>query len=121
MKRILLGMLICGSTLTTLAQDSSTNTVTTTTTTSGHKYVYYPSENVYFDNQTNTYWYQDKGSQQWTKAQTLPPAIVVDKAGQQELMVNGANPWINNAADIKKYKVKKDGTVKIKMKEKNPQ
>jgi hypothetical protein len=36
-------------------------------------------------------------------------------------MINGVNPWINNATDIKKYKVKKDGTVKVKMKEKTPQ
>ena len=120
MKKIFLGILICGSALTTFAQDSTTNTVTTTTTT-GHKYVYYPSQNVYYDNASNTYWYQDKGAENWTKAQSLPPTIVVDKAGQQEIMIDGTNPWANNAADIKKYKVKKDGSVKIKMKDKSPQ
>ena len=121
MKKIFLGVLICGSALTTFAQDSTTQTVTTTTTTTGHKYVYYPEQNVYYDQASKTYWYQDKGGENWTKAQALPPTIVVDKAGQQEIMIEGTNPWANNAADIKKYKVKKDGSVKIKMKDKSPQ
>ena len=117
MKKILLSMLLCVSTLFAIAQDSTTHTTTTTTTT--HKYFYDPSSNVYYDQSTGTYWYQDKGATEWTKSQTLPSTVVVEKTKEVPVDVNGTDPWKNNTADIKKYKIKKNGTVKIKTRDNN--
>lgn len=117
MKKIFLSILISGSILSASAQDSTVKTTTTTTTTA-HKYSYYPSVNVYFDESTGTYWYLDSGATTWTKTQTLPATIVVEKTPQIPLDYTGEEPWKDNAADIKKYKVKKNGSIKIKMKDK---
>lgn len=117
MKKTLLGILICGSTLSALAQDSNVKTTTTTTSTA-HKYYYYPESNVYFDEVTGNYWYQDKGATQWTKTQTLPATIIVEKTQQNLVPFDGDEPWKNNMKDVKKYKTKKNGAVKIKMKDK---
>jgi hypothetical protein len=117
MKKSLIGILLCLSILFVSAQDSTTHTTTTTTTT--HKYYYDPSSNVYFDQSTGTYWYQDKGSTEWSKTQSLPSTIIVDKTQQVPIDVSGSDPWKNNTADIKKYKIKKNGTVKIKTRDNN--
>jgi hypothetical protein len=117
MKKIFLSILICGSILSAAAQDSTVKTTTTTTTTTPHKYSYYPSTNVYFDGSTGTYWYLENGADTWTKTQTLPATIVVENTPQIPLSYTGEEPWKDNAADIKKYKVKKNGSVKIKMKD----
>jgi len=109
MKKILFLMLISGSMLTASAQ------VTDSTTTTVHKYYYYPSSNVYFDEASGNYWYKDNTSK-WSETQTLPTTITVEKTPRYSLKYNGTEPWKNNAADIKKYKVKKNGTVKMKTK-----
>lgn len=64
MKKIFLSLLVCGSIFSAFAQvDSTTKTTTTTTTTATpHKYSYYPSSDVYFDQSTGNYWYHDKVS-----------------------------------------------------------
>jgi hypothetical protein len=117
MKKILLGILLCGGILTASAQVNTTNTTTTTTTT--HKYYYYPSSNVYFDESTGSYWYQDKGTTQWTKTQTLPSTITVEKTSEEPMTYSGTDPWQNNNSDVKKFKIKKNGTVKMKTKKKD--
>src|SRR5258708_16376595 len=113
MKKVLLSILICGSILSASAQDSTTVTTTTTT----HKYYYYPSSNVYYDETSGNYWYQDKGATTWTMTKTLPPAVVVEKTQHVPIVYGGTDPWKNNTADIKKYKIKKSGKVKIKTKD----
>jgi hypothetical protein len=115
MKKILLGLLLCGGILTATAQQNTTTTTTTTT----HKYFYDPSSNVYFDEATGTYWYQDKGATTWTKTQTLPSTVTVVKTEEHPITYTGSDPWQNNSSDIKKYKIKKNGTVKIKTKDKD--
>jgi hypothetical protein len=117
MKKILLSMLICGSLLSASAQVTDTTTNTTVTTT--HKYYYYPSSNIYYDNASGNYWYWDKSTSQWMMTQTLPSTITLEKTPQYPITYNGNDPWKNNMADMKKYKVRKNGTIKIKPKDKD--
>lgn len=122
MKKILLMMLICGGVLSASAQDSTNNDNMSTTTspaTTTHKYYYYPSSNVYFDEATGNYWYLDNGATNWTEVQTLPTTITVDNTARVPLEYNGDEPWKNNASDIKKYKVKDNGSVKMKTQKKD--
>jgi hypothetical protein len=122
MKKILLSLLVCGSILSVSAQEDSTTktTVTTTTTATPHKYSYYPSSDVYFDQLTGNYWYHDKGSTTWMMTKTLPSTIIVEKTAPQfPITYTGDDPWKNNGTDVKKYKMKKNGTVKVKMKDKD--
>jgi hypothetical protein len=111
MKKIILAMLVCVTMLSASAQTTTTSTTTTTTT---HKYYYYPSTNVYYDDVTHNYWYWDNDSSQWSMTQTLPSTIVVEKTTRYPVMYKGDDPWKNNAADMRKYKVKKDGKIKAK-------
>lgn len=115
MKQTLLSILVCVFTLSALAQDSTVKTTTTTTT--ANKYYYYPESNVYFDETTGNYWYKDKGATQWTKTETLPTTIVLEKKQRNLMPFIGEEPWRNNREDLKKYKVKKNGRVKVKMKD----
>ena len=99
-----------------MAQDS---TVTTTTTTTTHaakqmRFYYYPSSNVYFDPTNNNYWYWDDAASQWTSAAELPSTIHVVKTNKVVVYHNDADVWKDNATHLKKYKTKKNGTVKAK-------
>lgn len=116
MKKILLMTLICGGMLSASAQTTdSTTTTTTTTTTTGHQYYYYPSANIYWDQASGNYWYRDNTSNQWVEVQTLPSTVTLDNnAEKYSLNYTGNEPYKNNSEDIKKYKTKKNGTVKIK-------
>ncbi len=120
MKKILLMVLICGGVLSASAQDT-TNPMPTPTSpvTITHKYYYYPSSNVYFDEATGNYWYKVNGATDWTEVQTLPTTITVDNATRVPLEYVGEEPWKNNASDIKKYKVKGNGSVKMKTQKKD--
>ena len=119
MKKILLSLLICGSIFSASAQESTTK-VTTTTTTTAPKYSYYPAIDVYFDQTTGNYWYHEKGSSKWIMTQALPPTIIVENTSvKYPINYTGKDPWENNLSDIKKYKIKKNGKVKIKMKDKD--
>ena|ERR1035438_569642 len=110
MKKILLSIVICGSILSAVAQ--SNDSTTTPTTTSTHKYYYYPSSNVYFDEASGNYWYLDKGTKKWSMTQTLPNTITLEKTERYPVNYNGTDPWKSNAADVKKYKERRNGTVK---------
>jgi hypothetical protein len=119
MKKILLSLLVCGSMFSASAQDSTTKTTTTITTTA-HKYSYYPANDVYFDQSTGSYWYHEKGASTWIMTKTLPSTIMLEKTSPQyPISYKGDDPWKNNSTDVKKYKIKKNGTVKIKMKDKD--
>ena len=125
MKKILLMMLICGGVLSASAQDSTNSTTndnmstTTSPSTTTHKYYYYPSSNVYFDEASGNYWYKDNGANDWTEVQTLPATIMVDNTARVPLEYTGDEPWKNNASDIKRYKVKGNGSVKMKTQKKD--
>jgi hypothetical protein len=112
MKKILLALFVFGTFLTASAQTTKTTTTTTTT----HKYYYYPESNVYYDQASNSYWYYDEPTTQWTTVQTLPSTITVSKT-RYPITYKGDDPWKNNAADMKKYKVKHNGNVKMKPKQ----
>jgi len=118
MKKVIISMLVCGAMLSATAQDSTgtsnpTTTTTTTTTTTAHKYFYYPSTNVYTDEATGNYWYWDKANSKWMMTQTLPTTITLDQT-KYPVEIQGNDPWKNNDADIKKYKVKGNGEIKVK-------
>ena len=116
MKKILFLILICGAAITASAQSTDSTTTTTTTTTS-HKYYYYPSSNVYFDEASGNYWYWNGASSDWSMVQSLPDTVKIEKTTTRyPITYSGNDPWKNNAEDLKKYKVKKNGAVKIKPK-----
>jgi hypothetical protein len=96
--------------LSASAQTNDSTTITTTTST--HKYYYYPSSNVYFDESSGNYWYQDKKGSNWSMTKTLPTNITVEKTDRYPLDYSGTDPWKNNTADVKKYKERRNGTVK---------
>lgn len=111
MKKLLFALLVCSIGYTAMAQNQTTTTTTTTT----HKYYYYPSTNVYWDQSSGTYWYYDNGT--WTSVESLPSTITITKTTPKyRIYTKGDEPYINNATDIKKYKVKKNGTIKTKPK-----
>ena len=104
---------MCGAMFAASAQQTTTTTTTTTT----HKYYYYPSSNVYYDEATGNYWYYDNSSSQWTMTQTLPSTVTVTtETKRYPVMYKGDDPWKNNIADMKKYKVKSNGKIKMKPK-----
>lgn len=113
MKKALFLLLICGAMLSASAQ---TTTVTDSVT---HTYYYYPSSNVYFDQASGNYWYWDKSSSQWQMNTTLPQTVTVEETDKYQIPYKGNDPWKNNAEDMKKYKVKKNGKVKMKPKDKD--
>jgi len=132
MKKILFLLLTSGFIVTASAQvpDSTLKDTTlktdTTSTTITHKYYFYPSSNVYFDEATGNYWYLDSGTSQWLSAQTLPSTVTLVETPKYLLDYTGNEPWQNNAQDMKKYKVTKSGKVimknddrKVKMKPKD--
>jgi hypothetical protein len=83
-------------------------------TTSAHKYFYYPSSNLYYDEVSGNYWYWDKGTSAWSMTENLPSTINFNKSAiRYPLTYTGDDPWKYNADDIKKYK-SKDGKEKIK-------
>ena len=78
------------------------------------KYYYYPSQNVYYNTVSSDYWYYDMPTTTWSTIRTLPANVTVSDDDKYVLWYNGTDPWKNNAADIKKYKVRKDGSIKTK-------
>jgi len=126
MKKILFLTLICGSILSVSAQvvpvpppvTAAPEVTTVPTTTITHKYYYYPTSNMYYDESTGDYWQHDNTSGQWTQTHTLPATVTVEKTPKYPITYTGTDnqPWKDNASDIRKYKVRKNGTVKIKKK-----
>ena len=117
MKKIILLCLfaiVLGSALR--AQDSTTSTTTTTTTHKAKqmKFYYYPSSNNYFDPSNNNYWYWDDASSQWSSGTKLPSTIHLVKTNKVMVYHSDPDVWKDNAAHLKKYKTKKNGTVKAK-------
>ena len=117
MKKILFGCMmmfaVC-SAVNVNAQDASTATSTTRV-----KYWYYPSSNVYFNDATGDYWYFDQPTTTWMDVKTLPSTYVIsEKTPRYSVWHNGSDVWKDNSMHLKKYKVKKNGRVKMKQKKK---
>ena len=119
MKKILIGFLMLfalAGTLQVRAQDGTT----TTTTNTKVRYWYYPSSNVYYNDATGDYWYFDTPTTTWMDVKSLPTTYVInDRSPKYQVWYNGSDVWKDNAMHLKKYKVKKDGRVKSKMKKTN--
>lgn len=115
-KTILLCLVSVALATGAMAQDS---TVTTTTTTTTHqakqmRFYYYPGSNVYFNPTANNYWYWDDANSQWTSVTELPATVHLVKTNRVVVYRNDADIWKDNAEHVKKYKIKKDGTIKPK-------
>jgi hypothetical protein len=114
MKKLIMGICVlvaAGFATQTIAQ----TVVTTTTTRHGRvKYYYYSDANVYSNPTTGDYWYYDEPTTKWVTVKTLPSTYTVKDENRHEVWYSGENPWQNNAADMKRYKVKKNGTIKEK-------
>ncbi|MGZ3853801.1 MAG: hypothetical protein ACXVLT_04875 [Flavisolibacter sp.] len=94
-------------------------TTTTTTTTTQHQakqmqFYYYPSSNVYYDPTSKNYWYWDDASSQWTSVAELPTTVHLVKTDKVTVYHSDPDVWKDNAAHLKKYKTKKNGTTKAK-------
>lgn len=84
------------------------------TDTAQMKFYYYPSANVYYDVAGNEYWIWDESTRGWKEVSALPSTITVAKAPRYVVYHSDADIWKDNALHQKKYKVKKNGTVKQK-------
>jgi hypothetical protein len=122
MKKIIiaLGIVCCvGTAETVSAQDTTTRTTVTThrTTTTTHtrtRYFYYPDQNVYYNIESGDYYYYDAPTTKWTQVRALPATISVEKVPRYTLYYEGEDIYKENPQHIKKFKVKKDGEVKVK-------
>ena len=132
MKKILILFLIGGSLTASAQTNQQTTTSTTTSTTTPtnntsvqpgqHDYYFYPSQNVYYDKASGNYWYKESPTAAtWTETTTLPSTINVQSEQSYPIQYNGNDPWKNNTADLKKYKVKNNGVVKMKTKKDDDQ
>ena len=83
-----------------------------------NNYWYYPSQNVYYNDAGKSYWYYDKSAAKWQTATTLsnPYMPLTDADTRYKVSYRGNDVWKGNATHKMKYKVKKNGTVKTKMK-----
>lgn len=130
MKRIIFGTMLLfafGSTMNAIGQTTGQTTTTTTVTSDQntnanhmrYKYYYYPSisatsSDVYYNTVTGDYWYYDTPSTTWMSVKTLPSGYTVDDNSKYVVYYNGNDVYKDNPMHKKKYKVKKDGTVKSK-------
>ena len=108
MKRILFGLLLLFVTATKLSAQTTDIKV---------KYWYYPSQNVYYNETSGEYWYYDGTSTKWVYAKQLPTTYtIVEKDSRYPIMYDGTDIWKYNKTHKVKYKVKKNGTIKTKVK-----
>lgn len=116
MKKIIsIALISCGLVFSAGLKAQQTTT-TTTSTQDSTQFYYYPSSNVYLNPATNQYWYYDTGSSTWVSAQQLPSTITLVKEPVYTVYYNGTDVWKDNAEHMKKYKVNKNGKVKVKPK-----
>lgn len=88
---------------TLVAQDATT------------KYWYYPVQNVYFSDETGNYWFYDESRVEWVEASRLPAWLTMtDKDTRYEVYYKGTKVWKDNKKHKEKYKIKKDGALKVK-------
>lgn len=111
-----MALVVIGSVAVQKASAQVTQSTTTTTTTT-QRYYFYPEENVYYNPDAETYWYYDQPQTKWVMTKTLPSTIQVHKTPRYIVRYNGTDPYSNNSEDLKKFKIKKNGTIKEKMKD----
>lgn len=118
MKKMLATLLVCLTVFCTSVMAQKTTTTTTTTTSSHNarvmRFYYYPSSNVYYNPTDNDYWYYDDATSKWTSVPELPTTVHLVKTDKVTVYHTDGDVWKDNADHIKKYKMKKNGTVKAK-------
>lgn len=115
MKKIILGLAMFFALMSTVQVNAQTSNTTSTSSSTRVKYWYYPSANIYYNDTSGDYWYYDDPSTTWTTVKTLPSTYVInDKTPRYEVWYDGTDVWKDNATHLKKYKVKKNGRVKMK-------
>jgi hypothetical protein len=82
-------------------------------------FYYYPSANVYYNVAVSDYWYFDEATNAWVEVKTLPATITIEKTPRYTVYYNGNDVWKDNAAHVKRYKVKDNGELKEKKPEKD--
>jgi hypothetical protein len=109
MKRILFGLMLLFVTATKLSAQTTDVKV---------KYWYYPAQNVYYNETTSDYWYYDNATKTWEMGKTLPATYtpIVEGVTRYPIYYKGSDVWKLNNSHKVKYKVKKNGTVKTKVK-----
>jgi len=106
MKKIILGLVfLFAITAATKISAQETQKVT---------FYYYPSANVYYNVSASDYWYFDDATKAWVEIKTLPATITLEKTPRYTVYYNGTDVWKDNAAHMKKYKVKDNGELKEK-------
>jgi len=110
MKKVIFGLLLLFAVTTKLSAQ--------TTGEAQIKYWYYPSQNVYYNDATGDYWYFDNGTTKWVSSKTLvaPYVAVLPTDTKYQIMYPSPEIWKANVNHKVKYKVKKDGTIKTKVK-----
>ncbi len=100
------------------AQAINPNPMATTPATQpeNNAYWYYPSQNVYYNQASKSYWYYDKSTTKWASGNQLANTYSPVSDKDTRYRVTGKDIWKSNATHKTKYKVKKNGTVKTKMK-----
>jgi hypothetical protein len=78
------------------------------------KFYYYPSANVYYNVAEKDYWYYNPTTSTWTVIQEVPDQVNIVKTPKYIIYYSDANVWKENTTHLKKFKVKKDGEIKIK-------
>lgn len=115
MKKMLATLIVCLGVFCTSVMAQKT----ITTTTSSHnaklmRFYYYPSSNIYYNPTSNDYWYYDDAGSQWMSVRELPTTVHLVKTDKVTVYHTDADVWKDNAEHMKKYKTKKNGTVKAK-------
>lgn len=96
MKKVIASLLI----IFAFAMSASAQTDSTSKT----KYFYYPSLDVYFNDQSGDYWYYDKSSTKWTQGKNLPSTYKMNNDTKRyEIWYNGSDVWKANADHRKQY------------------
>ena len=110
MRKIVLGLLLLFSVATKLSAQIDDTTVVI-------KYWYYPAQNIYYDEASGDYWYYDVPTVKWIEVKQLPSTYTLAGTDTRyRISYKGQNVWMDNKKHRIKYKVKKDGRVKVKPK-----
>jgi hypothetical protein len=80
------------------------------------KFYYYPYTNVYYNLGTKEYLVYDSTVSKWNSVRELPDSFNVVSTPRHLITYKDTEVWRDNAAHLKKFKVKSNGEIKVKPK-----